>query len=101
MRRELFQFSLIGLTSGVAKVTGTISDPSVQLDPSGMLIVGASAWATAGMSLLAGDLWRKLESTADPCARIAAGSRLSSDPLEVLMRSAPSLSLPADRSSPD
>ena len=101
VRRELFQFSLIGLTSGVAKVTGTISDPSVQLDPSGMLIVGASAWATAGMSLLAGDLWRKLESTADPCARIAAGSRLSSDPLEVLMRSAPSLSLPADRSSPD
>jgi hypothetical protein len=57
-----------------------------------MLLVGTAAWATGGMSLLAGDLWRKLESTADPCARIAAGARLSSDPLEVLMRSSPSSS---------
>jgi uncharacterized protein involved in outer membrane biogenesis len=89
VRRELFQFSLIGLTSGVAKVTGTLSNPTVELDPSGMLIVGTAAWATAGASLLAGDLWRKLQSTADPCARIAGGTRLSSDPLEVLMRSAP------------
>lgn len=102
VRRELFQFSLIGLTSGVAKVTGTISDPTVQLDPSGMLLVGTAAWATAGMSLLAGDLWRKLESTADPCARIAGGARLSSDPLEVLMRASPSVNLPSpDRSIPD
>jgi hypothetical protein len=91
VRRELFQFSLIGLTSGVAKVTGTLSNPTVELDPSGMLIVGTAAWATAGASLLAGDLWRKLQSTADPCARIAGGTRLSSDPLEVLMRSAPSV----------
>ena len=86
-RRELFRFSLLGLTSGVAKVTGTLSDPTVELDPSGMLLVGTAAWATAGVSLLAGDLWRKLESTADPCARIAAGTRLSSDPLDALMRS--------------
>ena len=92
VRRELFQFSLIGLTSGVAKVTGTLNNPTVELDPSGMLLVGTAAWATGGMSLLAGDLWRKLESTADPCARIAAGDRLSSDPLEVLMRSSPSSS---------
>lgn len=86
VRRELFRFSLLGLTSGVAKVTGTISNPTFELDPSGILIVGTAAWATAGASLLAGDLWRKLESTANPCVRIAAGARLSSDPLDVLMR---------------
>jgi hypothetical protein len=87
VRRELLRFSLLGLTSGVAKVTGTVSHPTVELDPSGMLLVGTAAWATAGASLLAGDLWRKLESTANPCARIAAGAQLSSDPLDTLMRS--------------
>lgn len=91
VRRELFSFSLLGLTSGVANVTGTISDPTFKLDTRGMLIVGTAAWATAGASLLVGDLWRKLESTANPCARIAAGAQLSSDPLDVLMRSSPSV----------
>ncbi|MDM0104609.1 AsmA family protein [Variovorax sp. J22R24] len=94
VRRGLFQFSLLGLTSGVARVTGTITEPTVELDPSGMLLVGTAAWATAGASLLAGDLWRKLESTANPCARIAAGAQLSSDPLDMLMRSSPSVKLP-------
>ncbi|MGJ7506381.1 AsmA family protein [Variovorax sp. GT1P44] len=89
VRRELFQFSLLGLTSGVAKLTGTITDPTVSLDPSGILLVGTAAWATAGASLLAGDLWRKLESTANLCARITAGARFSNEPLDALMRPAP------------
>ncbi|MDM0032842.1 AsmA family protein [Variovorax sp. J22P271] len=102
VRRELFQLSLIGLTSGVAKLTGTLSNPTVELDPSGALLVGTAAWATGGISLLAGDLWRKLQSTADPCARIAEGAQLSSDPLDVLMRSVPSVRLPSPlRSSLD
>ncbi|MGO4394733.1 AsmA family protein [Variovorax sp. M-6] len=95
VRREFFQFSLLGLTSGVAKLTGTLSNPTVELDPSGALLVGTAAWATGGISLLAGDLWRKLESTANPCDRIAAGTQLSSDPLDVLIRSAPSINLPS------
>lgn len=94
VRREFFRFSLLGLTSGVAKITGTVSHPTVELDPSGILLVGTAAWATAGVSLLAGDLWRKLQSTADPCARIAAGAQLSSDPLDVLMGSSRSVDLP-------
>lgn len=97
VRREFFSFSLLGLTSGFAKVTGTIGNPTVTLDPSGLLIQGGAAWATAGLSLLAGDLWRKLESTTDPCARIAAGAHSMDDPLEELVRALPSLklSLPA------
>jgi uncharacterized protein involved in outer membrane biogenesis len=87
VRRNFLRFSLLGLTSGVAQVTGTISDPKIELDPRGMLLVGTAAWATAGVSLLAGDLWRKLESTANPCARIAAGAQLSKDPLDLLIRS--------------
>jgi hypothetical protein len=87
VRRQFFSFSLLGLTSGLAKVTGTLSDPTVALDPSGVLLVGSAAWATAGASLLAGDLWRKLESTVNPCTRIAAGAQLARDPLEMLIRS--------------
>ena len=87
VRRNFFRFSLLGLTSGVAQVTGTISEPKIELDPRGMLLVGTAAWATGGVSLLAGDLWRKLESTVNPCTRIAAGAQLARDPLEMLIRS--------------
>jgi hypothetical protein len=74
VRRELFSLNLLSLTSGFAKVSGTIGHPTVSLDPGGLLIACA-AWASAGLSLLAGDLWRKLELSSDPCARIAAGVR--------------------------
>jgi len=91
----LFSFSLLSLTSGFAKVTGTIGDPRVALDPGGLLLQGSAAWATAGLSLLAGDLWRKLESGTDPCARIASGAQSMTDPLESLIRGLPSLDRPA------
>ena len=89
VRREFLSFSLLGLTSGIAKVEGTLSNPTIGLDPTGILTRGSAAWATAGLSLLAGDLWRKLESTADPCVRIAAGAPPSIDPLDVLIRALP------------
>jgi uncharacterized protein involved in outer membrane biogenesis len=91
VRRELFSLSLLGLTSGFAKVTGTIGNPTVGLDPGGLLIQGGAAWATAGLSLLAGELWRKLESTSDPCARITSGARTMADPLEALIHGLPPL----------
>lgn len=94
VRRNWLSFSIIGLTSGLARVSGTIGEPRVELDPSGVLIQGTAAWATAGISLLAGDLWRKLESTGDPCARIASGARPSSDPLDLLIGALP-VRLPA------
>ncbi|MDM0014932.1 AsmA family protein [Variovorax sp. J22P168] len=86
VRRSFFSLSLLGLTSGVAKVTGTLSNPTVELDPSGILLAGTAAWATAGVSLLAGELWRKLEATGDPCSRIASGAQLPDDPLEKLLQ---------------
>ena len=94
VRRQFFSFNLLGLTSGLAKVTGTLGNPSIALDPSGILIQGTAAWATAGLSVLAGELWRKLESTADPCARIAASAHPASDPLDGLIRSLPPVKPP-------
>ena len=80
MRRELFSLNLLSLTSGFAKVSGTIGHPTVSLDPGGLLIQGGAAWAIAGLSLLAGELWRKLWSGRDPYARIAAWARSSRAP---------------------
>jgi hypothetical protein len=95
VRRNWFSFSLLGLTSGIARVTGTIDQPTIELDPSGVFIQGAAAWATSGLSLLAGDLWRKLNSLRDPCTRIAAGARAGGDPLDQLIRLLPPVTLPA------
>ena len=89
VRRELLSLNLLSLTSGFAKVSGTIGHPSVTLDPSGLLIQGGAAWASAGLSLLAGDLWRKLESSSDPCVRIAAGAHSMGDPPETMIRALP------------
>ncbi len=96
VRRELFSLHLLSLSSGFAKVSGTIGHPTVSLDPGGLLIQGGAAWASAGLSLLAGDLWRKLESSTDPCARIAAGAQSMGEPLEAVIRALP----PAKRRSP-
>lgn len=93
VRRELFSLSLMSLTSGFAVVNGTIGNPTVGLDPGGLLIQGGAAWATAGLSLLAGDLWRKLESSTDPCVRIAAGAQSMTDPLDSLVRALPNAKL--------
>ncbi|MBK7954796.1 MAG: hypothetical protein IPK02_13020 [Candidatus Accumulibacter sp.] len=38
VRRELFSLNLLSLTSGFAKVSGTIGHPTVSLDPGGLLI---------------------------------------------------------------
>ena len=89
VRRELFSLNLLSLTSGFAKVSGTIGHPTVSLDPGGLLIQGGAAWASAGLSLLVGDLWRKLESGSDPCVRIAAGAQSMGDPLEAMIRAVP------------
>jgi hypothetical protein len=89
VRRNWLSFSAMGLASGLAVVGGTIDKPTVQLDPTGVLIHAAAAYATAGLSILGGHLWRKLEATADPCARIAAGASSMSDPLDQLTRSLP------------
>ncbi len=89
VRREFLSLDLLSLTSGFARVTGTIDHPTVTLDPRGLLIQGSAAWASAGLSLLVGDLWRKLESSSDPCARIAAGAQSLGDPLEAVIRALP------------
>jgi hypothetical protein len=92
--RRVLSLSLLGLTSGPAVVSGTIDNPTAALDPEGLLIQAGAAMSTAGLSFLVGDLWRKRESSTDPCARIAAGAHSVADPLQALVRALPKLRLP-------
>ena len=58
------------------KVTGTLGSPGVTLDPTGTLVNGGAAFATAGLSVVATTLWDRIVQAKDPCgAAVAEASR--------------------------
>ncbi len=70
-----------GLGLGVAqlinpyiKVTGTLGKPGVALDPTGALVNGGAAFATAGLSIVATTVWDRVVHLKDPCAAAVADS---------------------------
>jgi uncharacterized protein involved in outer membrane biogenesis len=86
LRTEQIDFSFKtaarrGLGLGVAqlinpyiKVTGTFAKPGVALDPSGALVNGGAAFATAGLSIVATTVWDRMVHLKDPCAAAVVGS---------------------------
>jgi len=52
------------------KVSGTLASPHLTLDPTGTLVTGGAAAATAGVSLLVTSVWNRFFKSADPCAAI-------------------------------
>jgi uncharacterized protein involved in outer membrane biogenesis len=56
------------------KVTGSLAKPGVALDPSGALVNGGAAFATAGLSIVATTLWDRVVHLKDPCAAAVADS---------------------------
>ena len=52
------------------KVTGTMAAPRLRLDPTGTLVTGGAAVATAGLSLLATAIWDRVSAASDPCGEI-------------------------------
>ena len=62
----------IGISMGMVvhpfiKLVGTLSSPSIELDPVGVAISGSIAVATYGLSLLAKSLFDRFLSSNDPC----------------------------------
>ena len=49
------------------KVGGTLANPGLMLDPTGTLVTGGAAVATAGLSLVATALWDRAIRSSDPC----------------------------------
>ncbi len=88
-RRRLSLTSMI-LSGDLAQVSGTVRAPKIGIDPEGLLLKGGAAWATAGLSLVATDLGRRLRAGGDPCGAVAGRAELAPDqpeePLEALIR---------------
>jgi AsmA family protein len=56
------------------KVTGSLGKPAVTLDPTGALVNGGAAFATAGLSVVATTVWDRIFHEKDPCAAAVAHS---------------------------
>jgi hypothetical protein len=56
------------------KVTGSLAKPGVTIDPTGALVNGGAAFATAGLSIVATTLWDRVVHEKDPCGAAAAES---------------------------
>jgi len=97
VQRQFLSFSVLDLAGDFASIGGTLDKPRVELDTGGVLFKGGAAWATAGLSLLATNFLRKLESTEDVCAAITERGRTAADPVDQFIRS---LNLPGTSNPP-
>jgi hypothetical protein len=66
-KRKGFGISLLGIADKFLHVKGTLHDPRVAINPTGLLIQGGAAWATSGLSLLVEQLASRLTATSNPC----------------------------------
>jgi uncharacterized protein involved in outer membrane biogenesis len=66
--RNAAKLSASELISPYVKLSGTLSDPSVALDPKGTLLSGGAAYLTGGLSILAKKALGSLTTSKDPCA---------------------------------
>ncbi len=89
VRRRWLDFSILSVASDFAQISGTLDQPRVGLDTSGVLFKGGAAWATLGLSLLATNVLRTLSASEDPCAAIVEKGRTSTDPVDALIRKLP------------
>lgn len=71
-RRGRVDVTVAEIVNPYLKVTGTLADPGVGVDPKGVLFTGGAAVATAGISILAKGVWDRMFRAEDPCAVAAA-----------------------------
>ncbi len=67
-------FGISQLVNPYLKVNGTLASPGVTLDPTGALVNGSAAVATAGLSVVATTLWDRFVHESDPCGAAVAES---------------------------
>jgi uncharacterized protein involved in outer membrane biogenesis len=64
--------SIAQLVNPYLKVNGTLASPGVTIDPTGALVNGGAAFATAGLSVVATTLWDRFVHESDPCGAAVA-----------------------------
>jgi uncharacterized protein involved in outer membrane biogenesis len=78
-RRGRVDVTVAEIVNPYMKVTGTLANPRLGVDPKGALFSGGAAIATAGISILAKGVWDRMFRADDPCAVAAAeAARLES-----------------------
>ncbi|MEQ1800861.1 MAG: AsmA-like C-terminal region-containing protein [Gammaproteobacteria bacterium] len=73
-RRGRVDVTVAEIVNPYMKITGSLADPGVGVDPKGVLFTGGAAVATAGISILAKGVWDRMFRADDPCAVAAAES---------------------------
>ncbi len=51
-------------------VDGTLKDPRTKIDSDDLLVEGGAAWATGGLSLVAGQIFGRLTASGSPCETV-------------------------------
>lgn len=69
MQRKGLGISASDLVNPFVKVGGTLLSPSLELDPTGTVVKGGIAAATAGLSILATSLAERYLGSKDPCGK--------------------------------
>jgi hypothetical protein len=73
-RRGRVDVTVAEIVNPYMKITGSLANPGVGVDPKGVLFTGGAAVATAGISILAKGAWDRIFRADDPCAVAAAES---------------------------
>ena len=66
--------SAADLVNPYIKVSGTLADPRIGVNPKGTIVSGGAAVATGGLSILAVAAWDRIFREKDPCAAAVAAS---------------------------
>jgi uncharacterized protein involved in outer membrane biogenesis len=69
-QRKGLGLNILGLADRLIRLSGTLDDPKVVLDPTGAAAFGAAAWATAGLSLVADSIWTRITAFSNPCDHV-------------------------------
>ena len=78
VKRTGVGLSLLGVADRFVVVDGTLKHPRATVDPSDLLVEGAAAWATGGLSLVADQIIQRLSAFGSPCETVLR--RDGSDP---------------------
>jgi hypothetical protein len=78
VKRTGIGLSLLGVADRFIVVDGTLKHPRVTVDKGDLLVDGAAAWATSGLSLVADQVFQRLTAFGSPCETVLG--RDASDP---------------------
>ena len=66
-QRKGLGLSVVGVADRYIRLTGTIWEPTVGVNPKSALVHGTAAWATGGLSVLFDTAFRRLTASSNPC----------------------------------